>query len=346
MAECYKENEAIFKNMSQVGIDLYFAAYVSTFLVTVVGNVLLITVIIQNKGGNMKNVTNVLIINICLCNLLIALTVVPFRLVEAVYKYFVLGSFFCIAMPSLEKILFTLAILHIMVLAIVRHRAIVFPLKAKPKLRHAIYISLFLWVVAIISAAPVMAGMPVSNITDSICTVRFCEPLLWSPEFTRIYYIYLVLINDIPLAITIAIYIHIYLVIDRRKVEGSDINLTLKTNLKVLRMLIAMLVASLICWLPYSTLVFILSISELRFDGRATLLNVCKWIAISNCCCDPIICVAFNKGFRNGLKAVFCDIELGPRYDISVRQMTRTQKRLQSTDIRAFNESIIYYSNI
>ncbi|EDV20600.1 uncharacterized protein TRIADDRAFT_5049, partial [Trichoplax adhaerens] len=282
------------------------AAYVSTFLITVIGNILLITVIIQNKGGNMKNVTNVLIINICLCNLLIAFSVVPFRLVEAVYKYYVLGSFSCIMMPALEKVLFTLAILHIMVLAIVRHRAIVFPLKAKPKLRHAIYISLFLWAVAIVSATPVMVGMPVHNITADICSVQFCEPQLWSPGFYRIYYIYLVLINDIPLAITVAIYIHIYLVIDRRKVEGSDINLTLKTNLKVLRMLIAMLVASLVCWLPYSSLVFILSITTLSFPGRATLLSVCKWIAISNCCCDPIICVAFNKGFRNGLKAVFC----------------------------------------
>lgn len=68
--------------------------YALIFCVAVVGNILVILTLIQNK--RMRTVTNVLLLNLSLSDLLLAVFCMPFTLIPMLLKNFIFGEPLCI----------------------------------------------------------------------------------------------------------------------------------------------------------------------------------------------------------------------------------------------------------
>lgn len=68
--------------------------YILIFCVAVIGNVLVILTLIQNK--RMRTVTNVLLLNLSLSDLLLAVFCMPFTVIPMLLKNFIFGEPLCI----------------------------------------------------------------------------------------------------------------------------------------------------------------------------------------------------------------------------------------------------------
>ncbi|KAH9490375.1 hypothetical protein Btru_033753 [Bulinus truncatus] len=91
-------------NLPQEGIRLehQIPLYVIIFLLSVVGNILVIVTVVQNK--KMRSVTNVFLLNLSVSDLLLAVFCMPFTLVPLLLKNFIFGEFMCVAIRYLQDI--------------------------------------------------------------------------------------------------------------------------------------------------------------------------------------------------------------------------------------------------
>ncbi|KAK6976329.1 cholecystokinin receptor type A, partial [Biomphalaria glabrata] len=88
--------------MFQEGIKLehQIPLYVIIFLLSVVGNILVILTVAQNK--KMRSVTNVFLLNLAVSDLLLAVFCMPFTLVPLLLRNFIFGEFMCVAIRYLQ----------------------------------------------------------------------------------------------------------------------------------------------------------------------------------------------------------------------------------------------------
>lgn len=284
--------------------------YSVTFILSLVGNSVMIISIIRNKTTAMRGATNSFIANLAFSDLLIAIFVIPYRYNEFVFKRWQLGRLLCALMPSIEKALFTVSILQILAIAYARHRIVVFPFKkALTKRRAAICIAM-VWLIAISGAIPVAVKIPY----DFIFTTRgrlYCAPW-WTFAYQRIYYRVLFFLNAVPMLITFGIYGHVFYVMRRRTKRNNSISshnpATAASHRSILKMLLVMLLLSSMCWIPYGVMLFILSVILLRHQKLALILAFLKWVAVFNCCHNPFVCWIFSQNYRQEMiHVITCD---------------------------------------
>ena len=80
--------------------EIRIPLYVVIFLLSVVGNILVILTLIQNR--RMRTVTNVFLLNLSVSDLLLAVFCMPFTLIPLLQRNFVFGEFMCVAIRYLQ----------------------------------------------------------------------------------------------------------------------------------------------------------------------------------------------------------------------------------------------------
>jgi hypothetical protein len=75
--------------------------YTLIFLLSIVGNLLVIITLIQNK--RMRTVTNVFLLNLSISDLLLAVFCMPFTIVPVMLKNFIFGATICILIRYLQS---------------------------------------------------------------------------------------------------------------------------------------------------------------------------------------------------------------------------------------------------
>lgn len=74
--------------------------YCLIFVLSVVGNILVILTLVQNK--RMRTVTNVFLLNLAISDLFIAILCMPFNTIPLILQNFVFGKFMCISVRYLQ----------------------------------------------------------------------------------------------------------------------------------------------------------------------------------------------------------------------------------------------------
>lgn len=80
--------------------EIRIPLYVIIFLLSVVGNILVILTLIQNR--RMRTVTNVFLLNLSISDLLLAVFCMPFTLIPLFLRNFIFGEFMCVAIRYLQ----------------------------------------------------------------------------------------------------------------------------------------------------------------------------------------------------------------------------------------------------
>ena len=75
-----------------------------------------------------------------------------------------------------------------------------------------------------------------------------------------------------------------------------------KRNRKVLKMAIAIVVGSVLCWVPFSIIVLLLFFVRDLPCGFWLYESTAFCMAVSNCAINPCICFIFSSSYRQGLK--------------------------------------------
>ncbi|XP_078370453.1 QRFP-like peptide receptor [Oculina patagonica] len=295
-------------------------SYCVLLLLSVPGNSLLIAIIKKNK--QMQTITNYLIANIALSDILITVLAVPRRITEILLgprRWLIdglLGSVLCKSVSFFQDISTAVSILSLVVIAIDRYRGIVFPLHEqliKPAQLCKVIIPL-IWITSMGLHAVHFYIFRIQTVdAKTYCTIS------WAPKFDEsqsqktYYLIVLVFLIAIPTCVVTTLYSVIILNLKRSKParrNGPSSCITsqrLREDMKVVRIIIAILITFLVCIIPINvySLIFYFGWSPGKLPcGNENVGFAVHFILYSNASVNPIIYFTLNEKYRKGLRDI------------------------------------------
>lgn len=136
-------------------------AYGIVMILGISGNLALIIIILRQK--EMRNVTNILIVNLSFSDLLATIMCLPFTLVYTLMDHWIFGVGMCKLNEYIQCVSVTVSIFSLVLIAIERHQLIINPRGWRPNNRHACVGITAIWIVAMAASLPFMMY---SSLTD------------------------------------------------------------------------------------------------------------------------------------------------------------------------------------
>ncbi|XP_041457523.1 cholecystokinin receptor type A-like [Lytechinus variegatus] len=116
------------KNQS-VNMYLLICIYVIIFLLAVIGNILVIVTLVQNK--RMRTVTNIFLLSLSVSDLLFAILCMPFTLVGNILQRFIFGEGICKIIPYFQGASVAVSVWTMCAISLERYHAICNPLASR-----------------------------------------------------------------------------------------------------------------------------------------------------------------------------------------------------------------------
>ena len=306
------------------------------------GNVLVIASVLLIP--RMKTVTNFLIVNMAVADLLYILVVMPpffveiFQFYDWAMEYYSRGVYFCKITNFGQYVFATVSVLTLAAIAADRFFAIVLPLRKVFTKQAFYYIIPVIWVIASAVAAPVLHAYKVKEIEGGLS----CEED-WSPAFDRqkASIIYSAILFAVVYCVPFLIITVMYAIICRRLWKRKILNTrhkrqyqkAIESRKKVVKMLITVVVAFIICWLPVQVTTFVWEANQ-TLEIPYTVTFICMFLMRAHACTSPFVYAIFSENYRRGFKvALTCCCygrKLGFRQKPSLlrsTKMTMTSRR-------------------
>ena len=265
-------------------------------LVSLAGNTLIAIIIYKTK--TMRTTTNYFILNLAMSDLLLPILVFPLNLTEMHGGFWFFsseqGQAFCKMMLFIYCFSSIVSIENLVLIAVDRFRAVVFPLRA-PLIgsKLSLFFILSTWVAAMALSSPSFYG-----VKSVECTGKFqsCKRL-WRK--TLIAHNYLHAIPFIFLAIAFTLIVFLYSIIlfklKSQKTPGEQTVNAVKQREKrernVLRMAVAILTGFVLCWAPSNInaflSVFIWDNTKMLSCEIVTYWAIAIFMAYANCAVNP-----------------------------------------------------------
>ncbi|XP_020904445.1 substance-P receptor isoform X1 [Exaiptasia diaphana] len=311
--------------------------YIALLITSIVGNVIVIRVF--TTGQRMRTEVNFLIINVAIADLLIAVINMPMMV-----RYFVRsanglppvwfagfwGEFWCKSDNFVSGISQICCILSMTAIAFNRYFAIMFPLKTPLNAKKTKLVILLIWLCSCAITSPVLYAMRVKEQHGEYhCTED------WSPTFdnnqTPKYYTLALftLMYVIPLCLITYLYSCVIHKVWIRHVPGNvtQANQRLEDVAKrrVLKMLITVVIAFALCWLPFHIYLIMVNFyyGINSCDISPMILFLGLLLGHSNSAINPWIYFIFNKDYRRNLKDL-CRVPCG-KYNYKHVPVTTTR---------------------
>ncbi|KAM5309377.1 neuropeptide Y receptor type 1 isoform 1-T2 [Glossophaga mutica] len=311
-----------FENHCHLPLAMIFIialAYGAVIILGVTGNLALIIIILKQK--EMRNVTNILIVNLSFSDLLVAIMCLPFTFVYTIMDHWVFGEAMCKLNPFVQCVSITVSIFSLVLIAVERHQLIINPRGWRPNNRHAYVAIAVIWLLAMASSLPfliyqVLSDEPLQNVTlDGFKDKYVCFDKFPSDSH-RLSYTTLLLVLQYfgPLCFIFICYFKIYIRLKRRnnmmdKMRDNKYRSSETKRINI--MLLSIVVAFAVCWLP-------LTIFNTVFDWNHHIISMCNHnlffllchlTAMISTCVNPIFYGFLNKNFQRDLQFFFnfCD---------------------------------------
>ncbi|CAL7951301.1 unnamed protein product [Xylocopa violacea] len=138
--------------------------YGTIFLLSVVGNSLVLITLARNK--RMRTVTNVYLLNLAVSDLLLGVFCMPFTLLGQILKNFVFGITMCKLIPYFQAVSVSVAVWTLVAISLERYFAICRPLKSRrwQTQFHAYKMIAVVWTASLTWNAPILVVSRLKNI--------------------------------------------------------------------------------------------------------------------------------------------------------------------------------------
>ncbi|XP_066496366.1 type-2 angiotensin II receptor [Tiliqua scincoides] len=296
-------------SLSGSQIKLIPVLYCVLFVLGLVGNSLVIIVLWQQRS--LKNVPTVYILNLAVVDLL-ALATLPLWAVYYAYGYnWLFGSTMCKVSSSVLSLTTFASIFFITCMSLNRHQAILHPFQSQQgTLQRAFATVLLVWGFATLTSLPTFYfrdTRDIPNLNVTACVMAFPAETYsrWSAGMALMKSTVGFLI---PLAIIVTCYIRIGVHLLRAQRFGRNRQQTDR----VLKLVAAVVVAFLSCWLPFHVLTFLDALVSLEVIRDCWVTSVIDealpfglLMGFTNNCINPLLYYFIGSQFQEKLQRLF-----------------------------------------
>ena len=272
-------------------------------------------VLIVYKTPTLRKPINYFIASMSMSDLLFSTIWIPYKLSKLHTNSWLIGGQFgqalCKLIPFFANFSSIVSIQNLVLITVDRFGAVVFPLRS-PLLRSKLcpfFISATWIVAATVCSTTLFAKKLVEySAGEMICVVRWEEAFGESSSFADYQLACSILFTYIPVILLVLLYSIILIKLKTQAHPGeqsANIQQQRKRrNRNVLQMSIAIVLAFMFCWLPYSTNIIIrYQASPIHFScGFWLYYYVTYYMAVGYCAINPTICFFFSSNYREGLK--------------------------------------------
>ncbi|XP_069099147.1 neuropeptide Y receptor type 2 [Pleurodeles waltl] len=302
-----------------VGVQtVLIIAYSSIILLGVIGNSLVIYVVIKFK--TMRTVTNFFIANLAVADLMVNTLCLPFTLVYTLLDEWKFGTVLCHLVNYAQGLAVHVSTVTLMVIALDRHRCIVYHLESKISKKISFIIIVITWTFSAILASPLAIFREYSVIEISsdfkiqVCSERWPVGLV---SYGTMYSISMLLIQYIlPLAIISYAYIRIWTKLRNHVSPGGGNDNYHHRRRKTTKMLVAVVVVFAVSWLPFYAFQLASDIDSnvLDLNEYKLIYTLFHVIAMCSAFANPILYGWMNNNYRTAFLTAF---KCKPRMDSS-----------------------------
>ncbi|KAM9254060.1 LOW QUALITY PROTEIN: neuropeptide Y receptor type 6-like [Dugong dugon] len=309
-------NSAFFFESCQppsLALLLLLIAYTVVLIVGLFGNFSLIITIFKKQRAT-QNVTNILIANLSLSDILVRVMCIPFTVIYTLTDHWMFGDSMC-KLTSCVQCVFNPGPIFSLVLRVGRYRLIVHPRGWKPRVSHASWGITLIWLFSLLLSVPFFLSyhitdepfcnlsLPTDLYTHQVVCVenwpsRMNQLLLTSSMFMLQY--------CVPLGFIFICYLKIVICLCRKNgmVDRKRITETrLSENKRINTTLISIMVITEVCWLPLNIFNVIFDwYHEVLMSCHGNLVFVgCHLVAMVSTCINPLFYGFLNKNFQKDL---------------------------------------------
>ncbi|XP_055975075.1 neuropeptide Y receptor type 2 [Sorex fumeus] len=309
-------------------------AYCTIILLGVIGNSLVIHVVIKFKS--MRTVTNFFIANLAVADLLVNTLCLPFTLTYTLMGQWTMGLVLCHLVPYAQALAVQVSTITLTVIALDRHRCIVYHLESRISKRISFLIIGLAWAISALLASPLAIFREYSLIeivTDfkiMACTEK------WPGEEKGIYgTIYslssLLLLYVLPLVIISFSYTRIWSKLKNHISPGGAGDHYHQRRQKTTKMLVCVVVVFAVSWLPLHAFQLAVDIDSQVLDLKEykLIFTVFHIIAMCSTFVNPLLYGWMNSNYRKAFLSAFrCEQRLDAIHS-EVSVTFKTKKNLE-----------------
>ncbi|XP_018602039.1 chemokine XC receptor 1-like [Scleropages formosus] len=264
-------------------------------MLSLLGNTLVLVILI--KYENLKSLTNIFIFNLALSDLIFTFGL-PFWASYHISGW-TFGNVTCSAVSFIFYTGFYSSIMFLTIMTIHRCLAVVRPLSdlGSTRVCYGFVSSVIIWNVSFLAAAPALTFVTVEKNRDTM----YCE---FTDKNWKIGSIYE---QNVCFILSLSIISFCYIVILLKLLRSRS-----HTRYRTVKLIFTIVVVFFLGWAPYNVVIFLKSLTDIGgippFNDCAVskgvdyAFYVCRLIAFSHCCLNPVFYVFVGVKFRNHLK--------------------------------------------
>ncbi|GAA6107818.1 chemokine XC receptor 1-like [Tachysurus ichikawai] len=288
---CYKDGVAKF---GSIVIPLFFSIVV---LLSLIGNILVVVTLAYYE--NLKSFTNIFILNLAVSDLLFTVGL-PFWACYYIWGW-TLGDVACKTISFVFFAGFYSSITFLMMMTIQRYMAVVHPLSDWEKRQGMELIPILGWLVGIGAAvpAPIYSSVMSDPADDS---QLYCE---YNSTTLKVWLYYL---QNVIFVFAFSVMGFCY-----TRILQTIVNTRARKKQRTIKLIFCIVVVFFFGWAPYNLVIFLQTFTTLNVEyfKDCDVTNyldytehVCKLLAFSHCCLNPVFYVFVAVKFRNYLKEI------------------------------------------
>ncbi|XP_064800224.1 cholecystokinin receptor-like [Oncorhynchus masou masou] len=218
------------QHVKQKEVDsLRILLYSVIFLLSVLGNLLIIVVLAVNK--RMRTVTNSFLLSLAVSDLMMAIFCMPFTLIPNLLEDFIFGAAMCKIVAYLMGVSVSISTFSLVAIAIERYSAICNPLKSRAwqTRSHAYRVIAATWLLSfmIMTPYPVFSHLKHVPLKDNITIARMCRHIWPYPEVEQAWNMMLLLTLFVVPGVVMIV---AYGLISRELYRGIQFEMVQKTS--------------------------------------------------------------------------------------------------------------------
>ncbi|XP_078404363.1 pinopsin-like [Cetorhinus maximus] len=265
------------------------------------GMVILVTV----KYKRLRSPLNYILVNLAIADLMVTFFGSTISFSNNINGYFTLGESICQFEGFMVSLTGIVGLWSLAILAFERYIVICKPMgDFRFQRRHALGGCLFTWIWSFTWTVPPLFGW-CSYVPEGLQTS--CGPNWYTGGANNNSYVVVLFLTCflMPLSLIIFSYVSLLVVLRAVAQQQKECQTTQRAEREVTRMVVAMVMAFLICWLPYATFAMVVAVNK-DIVIHPTLASMPSYFSKTATVYNPIIYVFMNKQFRNCVLTTLC----------------------------------------